>query len=115
MIIIYSTAAVRILTFGSRGTSGITLFPFIFLVDALKGSDNALYIINHERIHIRQELELLLVFFALIYLVNYLYWRVRGHSHADAYRKIIFESEAYEKMYDLNYLKNRKLFGFIRK
>jgi hypothetical protein len=115
MIIVYSTAAVRILTFGSKGTSGITVFPFIFLVDALKGADNAVYIINHEKIHIRQELELLLVFFALMYLVNYIYWRARGNSHSDAYRKIIFESEAYEKMNDLNYLKNRKLFGFIRK
>jgi hypothetical protein len=115
MIIVYSTAAVRILTFGSRGMSGITIFPFIFLIDTLKGSDNAVYIINHEKIHIRQELELLLVFFALMYLANYLYWRARGQSHSNAYRKIIFESEAYEKMYDLNYLKNRRIFGFIRK
>lgn len=90
--------------------NGITLFPFIFL---RKPEDltNAV-LINHEKIHLRQQLELLVIFFYLWYVIEYYYWYFKLNDHFLAYRYISFEREAYAKEQDLNYLKTRKLWSF---
>ncbi len=89
---------------------GITLFPFIILRNKEYKADEIL--INHEKIHLRQQLELLLVFFYLWYVLEYFYWYFKLKNGNLAYRSIRFEREAYSNEHNLNYLKNRKFWGF---
>jgi hypothetical protein len=91
--------------------AGITLFPFIFIRDKKDLTNKRL--INHERIHIRQQAELLILPFYIIYLINYIRLRFI-YNHNDAYRNIIFEREAYVNERNLDYLNTRKWFAFIR-
>ncbi len=113
-MILYSTRTIRILTLGAKDITGIVLFPFIILHENMKESRYLAVTINHERIHLRQQLELLLLPFMLIYCLNYLYLRVRGHSHNSAYMNILFEKEAYSNMRDLSYLKRRRFLACFR-
>ena len=81
----------------------ITLFPFIISRDEM--SDVT---INHEKIHIEQQRELLVVFFYILYIWYWLMGKVKGMNNHDAYMNIPFEREAYTQMYDENYLDNRE-------
>lgn len=60
-------------------------------------------------IHIRQQLELLIFPFYIIYLINYLVNLFIYFKHDTAYRNIVFEKEAYAKEKDLLYLSQRQL------
>jgi hypothetical protein len=88
---------------------GMALYPFILLREEKFLDDPVL--MNHERIHHRQEVELLIVPFYILYLLNYLFNRLRYSTHDEAYRNIIFEREAYAKESDFDYLKKRKWFS----
>ncbi len=90
--------------------TGITLFPFILLKKA-EDKDNAV-LINHEKIHLRQQIELLIVFFYLWYVLEYCYWFLRLKDSFLAYKYISFEREAYAMEDDLNYLTQRKIWSF---
>ena len=90
--------------------NGITLFPFIIL---RKPEDkNNKVLINHEKIHIKQQLELLVVPFYIWYVAEYLYWYVKLKDSFLAYKYISFEREAYAMEDDLNYLDTRKFWSF---
>ena len=91
---------------------GIALFPFIILRKKELKADETL--INHEKIHLRQQLELLIIFFYLWYVLEFLYWLLKYQNRYIAYRKICFEREAFAKENQPNYLKNRKLWSFLR-
>lgn len=89
----------------------IALFPFIFLkTTELKNSKT---LINHERIHLRQQLELLIIPFYILYIFEYIIRRFQYKNHNLAYRNISFEREAYGNEQKLSYLQNRKYFAFI--
>jgi len=90
----------------------MAIFPFILLKSAKLKADPE--IINHEKIHLRQQLELLILPFYVFYLLNYLINRLRYQNHELAYRKIIFEQEAYLHEKDLQYLKKGNYFGWMR-
>ncbi|WP_447951377.1 hypothetical protein [Chryseobacterium koreense] len=90
--------------------NGITLFPFI-LLKKIEDRQNPI-LINHEKIHLRQQLELLVIFFYIWYVVEYYYWMIKLKNQYLAYRYISFEREAYAKEGDLQYLKTRKLWSF---
>ena len=70
--------------------------------------------INHEKIHLRQQLELLLLPFMLWYFISFFILLLRGNSGYKAYRNIIFEKEAFDNMYNLDYLKGRRIFSFMK-
>jgi len=91
--------------------SAMAIYPFI-LVKRKEFSENA-ELINHERIHHRQQLELLIIPFYLIYLLNYLFNLLRYRNHYKAYREIVFEREAFALDSDLDYLNKRKLYSFL--
>ena len=98
--------------FTPRGFNGITIFPFIILRNAkIKGD---VKLINHEKIHIRQQLELLIIPFFIWYGVEYLVRLVQFKNRNLAYRNIVFEREAYENEKDLGYLKQRSLWSFMK-
>lgn len=71
---------------------------------------------NHERIHTAQMLELGVVLFYLLYVLE---WMVRlplnRFNNFRAYRSISFEREAYEHDADLTYLSHRRHFAEWRK
>ena len=94
-----------------KGFRGITLFPFIIVSDTdLK--QNAV-IINHEKIHIRQQIEMLILPFFIWYGVEFLIKWIIYKDKSIAYRNISFEREAYANEKDLNYLKQRFFYRFM--
>jgi len=101
-----------ILIIKSLPAAGMAIFPFILLKKASYKTDKE--IINHEKIHLRQQLELLVLPFYILYLANYLFNLIRFKKHDLAYRKIVFEEEAYENEHDLNYLKDGNWFGWLK-
>lgn len=94
------------------GYGAITLYPFIFVRSEWR-ANNAV-VINHERIHLRQQAELLVVGFFLWYGIDFLIKYCKHRNWKKAYRDIIFEREAYGKQEDLNYLDKRKRFAFLK-
>ncbi|WP_029903783.1 hypothetical protein [Prevotella sp. 10(H)] len=67
---------------------------------------------NHEQIHTQQMMEMLFVVFYLFYIIEWLVRLIQYRDRMKAYQNISFEREAYACMYDLSYLKKRKLFAF---
>lgn len=92
--------------------NGITLFPFILLRNKALREDKIL--LNHERIHLRQQAELGILPFYLWYTTEYVYWYLRLKNKNLAYRNILFEREAYAEEADLAYLRKRKFWNFLR-
>ena len=91
---------------------GLTLWPFIIMKKAdLK--EDAIFI-NHERIHLRQQLEMLVIPFFVWYILEYLVRLVQFGNSYVAYKNISFEKEAYENENDLQYLEKRSLWSFIK-
>jgi hypothetical protein len=88
----------------------ITIFPFIIINKIYKGD---LVLVNHEKIHIKQQIELLWIPFFIWYFVEFLIRLIQYKNWNLAYRNISFEREAYQNEHDFEYLKNRKIFGFI--
>lgn len=68
--------------------------------------------INHELIHTRQMLEMLVIFFYASYVIEWLIRLIQYRDRLKAYENISYEREAYSSMYNLSYLKNRKAFAF---
>lgn len=95
-----------------KGYRGITLFPFVFLKHSLD-KKNPIFV-NHERIHLRQQLELLVIPFFVLYFLEF-FLRLIQYKNVDlAYRNISFEREAYANEKDLNYLKQRSFWNFLK-
>ncbi|AJA67916.1 hypothetical protein NJB85_08710 [Myroides odoratimimus] len=95
-----------------KGYQGITLFPFIILRSAESKGDR--YLLNHECIHLRQQVELLIVFFYLWYVLDFVWRYFQTKDMKKAYRKNLFEREAYQYEHNLEYLKTRRLYSFLR-
>lgn len=118
-----------------RGFIAITLWPFIFVRRQAwaKFTNDT---IRHERIHGRQQVEMLLVgiviaavlalcgvgwwsllalpLFFWCYGLEWLLALVRYGDSRLAYRAISFEQEAYANELDADYLKKRKPFAWLR-
>lgn len=90
---------------------GMAIFPFVFFKHA-SGADEPV-LVNHEKIHLQQQKELLVLPFYLFYLINYLYNLIQMLNHEQAYRSIIFEKEAYDHQSEVDYLQKRKPYSFI--
>ena len=89
----------------------MALYPFV-LISKNKKIDE--FVINHEKIHLRQQIELLILPFYLWYGIEYLIRLIQCRDSDKAYRSISFEKEAYAKETDLHYLRNRSLFSFLK-
>ena len=72
--------------------------------------------INHERIHFKQQKELLLVGFLLWYFINWIVELIKIPFGGDkkAYADIIFEREAKANQANFSYLADRKPFSFLK-
>ena len=107
-MIILAPRLVKIITFGFA--RAITLFPFILLT--CPGDATNAQLMNHERIHLRQQIELFIIPFYLLYFSEYLVRRLQGKNHYAAYRAISFEQEAYCNEQQLDYLAHRPALAF---
>ncbi|EHQ27310.1 hypothetical protein [Mucilaginibacter paludis] len=90
---------------------GMALFPFILVKHESLKYDEIL--LRHERIHLRQELELLVIPFYMMYLLHYLYNLLRYLDSGKAYLNIVFEKEAYAKEAETDYLQRRKFWAWL--
>ena len=91
---------------------GLSLWPFIILKEDHLKDDVVL--LNHERIHLRQQSELLVLPFYLFYILE---WLIRCCIYWDAYeayQRLSFEQEAYRHEKDLEYLSQRRAFSFLK-
>ena len=84
------------------GIRALAFFPFIIIPKSTIIDDE---LINHERIHLRQQLELLIIPFYVWYLIAL--WR-------KGYYGVSFEREAHLNDGNLEYLKKRKPYSFIK-
>ena len=94
--------------FASLRVDGMALFPFILVQKPNPGP----VLINHERIHLRQQLELGILPFYIWYGIEYLIRWFQHRDHYTAYRRISFEREAFANDQELTYLKHRPLWQF---
>ena len=103
-----------------KGFSAINIFGFIIIRAEYRDSLDKHpltkdRLINHERIHTRQMQEMLFIFFYLWYGVEWLIrWIGCGFQSKVAYKNISFEREAYQNENNMDYLKNRRLFSWLR-
>jgi hypothetical protein len=89
--------------------SAVTLFPFVLYNGVLPE-----WLKNHERIHLRQQLELLILPFYIWYLIEFGVRLLQMRNRRLAYRAISFEREAYENHDNEEYLKSRKRWQFLQ-
>ncbi len=87
---------------GSKNIRGLAFWPFIFISSKTIVDPE---LINHERIHLKQQLELLIIPFYIWYLIA---------LYRKGYMNISFEKEAYANENNLTYLKKRSWFNFIK-
>jgi len=90
----------------------IALWPLIIVRHPMFKYDAR--IINHERIHLRQQLEMAVLFFYLWYVLEFCYHYFKLRSIDKAYFAISFEKEAYYYEHDYAYLLQRKYWGFLK-
>lgn len=90
----------------------ISLFPFIIIKDGFDKTN--LVLINHEKIHLRQQAELFILPFYFLYVLDFLIQFIRFKDKNMAYRNIVFEKEAYANENNRNYLQVRRYFEWIR-
>jgi len=87
---------------------GITIWPFVII----RPNKNWI-VINHESIHIKQQQELLIIPFYILYLIEWFIGIFIYGSIIKSYYNISFEKEAYENQSNPDYLKSRKLFSWV--
>ncbi|CAM3408320.1 Peptidase M56 domain-containing protein [Flavobacterium longum] len=95
-----------------KGFDGIAIFPFVILRHKAQAADAAY--VNHEKIHLRQQLELGILPFFIWYGIEFL-WRLAQYRNYDkAYRNISFEREAYAHEANFVYLPSRTWWKFLQ-
>ena len=93
---------------GSPNLKGV---PILFWIIVRENSKP--WVIRHEEIHLRQRLELLIVPYEILYLIEWIIRRVfRGTKNAN--KKTIFEKEAYDNDGYLLYIENRKPYAWFK-
>lgn len=118
--LVYSDKWLDFWSFGLGKLSGMTIFPFIVLREEHKTNPTHV-LVNHESIHIKQQAEGLLIFFALIYYGHWLFNIIKNLIKREpeiinkSYREIIYEVEAYDNEQNLQYLSVRRIFECFRK
>jgi len=103
---------VRLITF--NWPLAITLAPFgIYVNQKYVSVENLVWWTkNHEKIHWPQQLQLLIIFFYIWYLVE---WLIRVPINGKkAYKNIVFEREAHFNEGNPDYLKTRKFWAFFK-
>lgn len=93
-----------------KRTIATTIWPFIFVHKGMQITDVD---INHEKIHLKQQVELLVIPFYILYFSEYLIRLLICGNGYKAYKEISFEREAYENQGNLNYIAKRNFWNWI--
>ena len=106
------------------GFFAINLFGTLFIRNEYKNKIISKSIINHESIHSEQYKDLIYIFFLPLYLLEWIIkipfsWFYEKKQNGKiikniAYYSISFEQEAYYNENDLDYIKNRKKFSWVK-
>ncbi|MCQ2210513.1 MAG: hypothetical protein MJZ34_09495 [Paludibacteraceae bacterium] len=94
-----------------KGFKAINLFGIIFVRKGLRMSKTD---INHERIHTHQMLEMLIVFFYLFYIIEWVIKLLYYRNGLVAYQNLSFEREAYFHQNNLYYLEKRNHYEWFK-
>ncbi len=89
---------------------GMALFPFVLVKNRMPGRT----LLNHECIHLRQQLEMGFILFYFWYTIEYFIRYLQTRSHYQAYRRISFEREAFAKERSFSYLLTRPFWAFLK-
>jgi hypothetical protein len=95
-----------------NGYLGMTVYPFVVLKTKALLVDVVL--MNHERIHLKQQLELLIIPFFIWYSLEFIIRLMIYKNWRKAYRNVSFEREAYCNESNLDFLKERKFWDFLK-
>lgn len=95
-----------------KGYTGITLYPFVFLKH--KTLKNNIVLLNHEKIHLRQQIEMLVLPFYIWYGFEFVLRFIQLKNWHAAYKNISFEREAYLNEKNLQYLNDRGFWRFLK-
>ncbi|MCL4637368.1 MULTISPECIES: hypothetical protein [Olivibacter] len=98
----------------SSKVQAMALWPFVIANTSLRNRGVSMQLLRHEKIHLRQQLELLILPFYIWYIGEWLvrWWICKDPNRA--YRTICFEREAYINDEQKNYLKVRKAWSFLK-
>lgn len=97
--------------FTPKNVRGITLFPFIILDSKELGKSEVF--VFHEKIHFRQQVEMLILPFYIWYAIEYFIKLIKYKNFYLAYKNLSFEREAYTNENNFNYLRERTFWNFI--
>lgn len=89
----------------SSSILGMAIWPFILINRRYLDTPAPVELINHERIHLRQQVEMLVLPFYLLYLAELIF---------KGYTSVSFEREAYGNEYNPRYLETRKIWAFTK-
>ncbi|MDO7137557.1 hypothetical protein Q5N70_11300 [Algibacter lectus] len=95
-----------------KGYTGITLYPFVFLKH--KTLKNNIVLLNHEKIHLKQQIEMLVLPFYIWYGFEFVLRFIQLKNWHAAYKNISFEREAYLNEKNLQYLNDRRFWRFLK-
>jgi hypothetical protein len=84
------------------GIRALAFFPFIIVSNETLIDDE---LITHEKIHLKQQMEMLIIPFYIWYLIA---------LYTKGYENISFEKEAYGNDHNPKYLKTRKPYSFLK-
>lgn len=90
----------------------MALWPFVLVRSKTQKTDPVF--LNHEKIHLRQQIEMLLLPFFLWYVLEYLIRLIKYRDRNTAYRNISFEREAYTNEKDQRFLTQRSFWNFLK-
>jgi len=100
------------------GYAAIAIFPFIFIrtnTQPWSVLKYRKYLMNHERIHLKQQLEMLIIPFYIWYVLEFGFRLIQYKGHVNsAYRNISFEREAFTNEKDLTYRDGREWFAWVK-
>lgn len=98
----------NLIPFGDYSTTN--LFGILFTKEESLSNKT----INHESIHTAQMKEMGFIFFYLWYVIEYVLIRLFHKKQGDAYHDVSFEEEAYNNDDNLEYLKTRKHYSWLK-
>ncbi len=105
-MVVVSRSILGILTFWNRRVIAMALWPLLIFKD--QESRNNKVVFNHEKIHHRQQLELLILPYYIWYFLEYWYAMFKnGFRHHTSYMQVSFEKEAFANESKLDYLDTR--------
>ena len=93
---------------------GFSAMAAVWVIFARKDACISDMTIRHESVHIKQQKEMLVIFFFLWYFIEWLIRLIQYRNAMTAYKNISFEREAYANQDSIDYLDIRKPYSFIK-